>query len=120
MKRCLNLTSAFLLSLLTAQVACAMEPGEYEGNGENGDGLYVSVKGNSVSMEVGKPGCQGDTEGKLKKVGKGHWQLRPDLPGCVIDFRQKGTRIIVTEGANCFQLHGAMCSFHGTISKKKQ
>jgi hypothetical protein len=44
--------------------------------------------------------------------------MRPDWPGCVIEFRQKGNRITVKEGSECFQLHGAACSFDGSFPAK--
>lgn len=114
----LRLILGCLLSASTLQIASAMEPGTYKGKGEYGETLTVSVKGSNAFIEVVTDGCQGDTEGKLKTVGEGHWQMRPDWPGCVIDFRQKGSRISVTEGSECFQLHGAMCTFNGTVTGK--
>lgn len=76
----------------------------------------MRVNGTSVFINVAKPGCQGDIEGPFKKAGKDRWTLRPDIPGCVIDFRKKGNRVTVTEGNECFQLHGTSCSFDGVVT----
>lgn len=107
---------ACALSLSFATGAQAIEAGTYKGQAEYGGDLVLVVKKNSAFIEVKADGCQGDTEAQLKKVSASHWQMRPDWPGCVIDFRQKGNRITVKEGSDCFQLHGAMCSFDGTVT----
>ncbi len=117
MSRPLFFPAAFLV-LLQALPAQAVEPGEYSGAAKYGGDLTLSVTGKGARIEVTTDGCQGDTEGRLRAVGDGHWQMRPDWPGCVIDFRRKGNRITVREGSECFQLHGAACSFDGSLGAK--
>lgn len=108
-------------ALLTAQTdGVAFEPGEYEGTADYGGGLFLSVKGVNAVIEVGKPGCQGDTKGKLKKVRADHWEMRPDWPGCVIRFKRDGDRVKIKESSKCFQLHGASCNFDGSVSIKRK
>lgn len=108
-------------ALLTAQTdGVAFEPGEYEGTADYGGYLGLSVTGASAAIEVGKPGCLGDTKGKLKKVRAGHWEMRPDWPGCVIRFKRDGNRVKIKESSKCFQLHGASCNFDGSVSIKRK
>lgn len=109
-------------ALLAAQTsgAAALEPGEYEGTADYGGELLLSVKGASAVIQVGKPGCQGDTKGKLNNIRANQWEMRPDWPGCVIRFKQNGARVKIKENNKCFQLHGASCSFDGSVAAKRK
>lgn len=105
-----------LLLTPVGQAAMAIEPGQYEMPGLSDGSLTLSVEGDIGVLEVKTDGCQGDTRGIVQPVGAGQWQLRPiDMPECVIGLAQQGDVIAVTEGSECFGLHGAMCTFDGTL-----
>lgn len=109
------LLGTFVIGLASTP-ALALDVGAYSGEAQYGGDLTMRVKGANVFIEVQKPGCQGDIEGPFKKAGKDRWTLRPDMPGCVIEFRKKGKRVTVIEGNECFQLHGTSCSFDGVVT----
>lgn len=111
---------AGLCLVLEAVPATAVEPGDYTGKAEYGGDLALSVRGNNASIEVTKPGCQGDTQSSLRQIGAGHWQMRPDFPGCVVDLRMEGDRINITEGRECFPLHGMQCTFDGFVAYQQK
>ncbi len=118
MKLALRLGLGCVLAMPAVQGVLAMEPGQYSGVGDYGETLTLTVQGGMGEIEVVTEGCQGDTRGVMEPVAEGQWQMRPgDLPGCVIGFAQKGDAIVVTEGSECFGLHGAMCTFGGKLTE---
>lgn len=111
-----RMVTVSILGILASGSSFAIDVGNYTGQGVNGETLKLSVTSGRTVIEVTTEGCVGDATGKLQSVGTGRWQMRPDWPGCVIDFQVKGGSIVVTESSECFQLHGAMCSFNGRLA----
>ena len=105
--------------LLHPKTAGAIDPGEYSGDTATSEGLTLSVKPKSARVQYIGDMCVGEAEGTMNAVGTGHWKLRAnEMPECVIDFKQEGSRITVKEGMGCIGLHGVSCSFDGTLIAK--
>lgn len=111
--------TVLLLLCATPALAEPLPNGRYTGAATYGGALELRVKGKAATVEVARPGCQGDITGKISATGAKTWRLTsPPNQGdvCRIDItRARDGGLTLGENEGCMFTHGTSCSFDGTV-----
>lgn len=111
--------TVLLLLCATPALAEPLPNGRYTGAATYGGSLELRVKGKAATVEVARPGCQGDTTGKISANGTRKWRLTSATnqgDTCRIEItRARDGTLTLSEGPGCMFTHGTSCSFHGPV-----